>query len=140
MYVQLVCLCQAQNLNFSFKGQGIIPARIFLNRNQGKLQITCSTHGLKETKNSNSYIYLCRNGIGIDMKSSCQDATFYVDDNTNDITGNYSCVFSERKHNTAAVRGKGINSIFVLANGTNYSDHIIQDSTLLIITPKYAKY
>lgn len=51
------------------------------------------------------------------MKLSCQDATFFIDYTRLDNTGNYSCVFSVHKYNPEAVKGKGINSIFITVNG-----------------------
>ncbi|XP_017321956.3 uncharacterized protein LOC108264701 [Ictalurus punctatus] len=100
------------------QGREIHPARIYAVKNSGKLEFTCSTHGMKETfeKNSNLYIYLCRNGTGIAMKSDCQDVTFIIDDITKDDTGDYSCVFSSYKYDPEDVRGNGINSIFITVN------------------------
>lgn len=119
MSVQWVYPCQVINLKFSFQGREIYQAKIYKVKNRGKLEFTCSTYGLKGTfkKNSKLYIYLCRNGTGIEMRSSYQDATFFIDDTRMDNTGNYSCVFSVDEHKLEAVRGNGINSIFISVNG-----------------------
>ncbi|XP_060733408.1 uncharacterized protein LOC132850944 [Tachysurus vachellii] len=99
------------------EGQEIYPAKVYSDKYKGKLKFTCSTFGLKNTPQNNQfYIYLCRNGIAIDMKSGCRDVTFYIDDNRKDNTGNYSCVFSVHKHNFDQVIQNGINFIFITTN------------------------
>lgn len=54
--------------------------------------------------------------------SSCQDATFFIHDTTEDYTGKYSCVFSVKKYDTKTVKGNGSNSIFIHANGEKAFD------------------
>lgn len=55
------------------------------------------------------------------MQSSCQDATFFIDDTTRDNTGNYSCVFSLNKLDLQNIKGYGLNGIFITVNGKNIS-------------------
>lgn len=88
--------------------------------NRSKLELKCSTHGLKQASEKNVFIYLCKNGVGIDVKSSCQDATFFVDNNTKDNTGNYSCVFSVKQYDPRTVKGNGSNFFFITVNGENF--------------------
>ncbi|KAF5908675.1 immunoglobulin superfamily member 1-like [Clarias magur] len=110
LMIVMAWLSQAQD-------QEIYPAKIFSNINKHKLEFTCSTHGLKEKeKHSTVYIYLCRNGIGIDRKSTCGDVTFSIDDPTKDNTGNYSCLFSVHNYNYTVVKGNGMNPIVITVN------------------------
>ncbi|XP_058243021.1 uncharacterized protein LOC131351595 isoform X2 [Hemibagrus wyckioides] len=116
------------------QGLEIYPAKIYLGKSEGTLEFTCSTYGLQDAlqRTSKFHIYLCRNGVGIKMKLSWQDATFCVDDTRRDNTGYYSCVYSVQKYNIDQVRQNGTNSIFVSVNDSFVPAEIASSQTHVI--------
>ncbi|XP_027015186.2 uncharacterized protein LOC113650825 [Tachysurus fulvidraco] len=115
------------------QGREIYPAKIYSDKHEDKLKFTCSIFGLKNTPlNNQFYIYLCRNGIATDMKSGCQDVTFYIDVNRKDNTGNYSCVFSVHKYNLDQVIQNGINFILITTNDSFVPAEIALSQTNVI--------
>ncbi|XP_066540661.1 uncharacterized protein [Hoplias malabaricus] len=97
----------------------ILEAKIYGNKTVkegGKLQITCSTFGSNPDHNL-VWIYLCRNGTGINRKNSRDsDIEFSIDDITINYTGNYSCAFSKKKLEPQDIKVNAANSIFITVN------------------------
>ncbi|XP_041931231.1 uncharacterized protein LOC121694892 isoform X2 [Alosa sapidissima] len=96
------------------------PANIYAkptNVSEGQnVTIKCSLLGVtSSTPHKDINMYLCKDGIGVCMEllSSKKDATFIFPDVTQQDSGSYSCVYSDRKVNAGEVRATGANTVFI---------------------------
>ncbi|KAK9958468.1 hypothetical protein ABG768_010584 [Culter alburnus] len=107
------------NLFLQSQGHEIKKARIFSENTEvpegGKLEVICSTFGFTKAETKAVYVYLSKDGKAIDMKTgpTRQDITFKKERIEMDISGNYSCVFSEEQLEITKVMGYGHNYIFI---------------------------
>ncbi|XP_036441626.1 uncharacterized protein LOC118818469 isoform X5 [Colossoma macropomum] len=115
----MICVSWLTQAQVSLTGEKFQPAKIYGEKTfkeGGKLQIKCSTFGAVNDSEE-VFNYLCKNGIGIEMKKSRdRDVIFTIDGITKDFTGNYSCVYSEKEYDVKEARGQDFESIFITVN------------------------
>ncbi|CAI5646005.1 unnamed protein product [Oreochromis niloticus] len=118
--IALLCILTNQVIN---QTEDIFPARILAQQTiiseNSDLIVTCSTFGKK--KNSMVFIYLLKNGHGIQnlaQKQDRSDTTFIIPRAGLYYSGNYSCVYSPKHYTISEVAKKGDNiiEILVIAN------------------------
>lgn len=103
----------------SFTGQKLHKAKIFSENREvpegGRLEVTCSTFGFTKSEAKAVYVYLCKDGKAIHMKTGTtrQDTTFKIERIEMDHSGNYSCMFSEEQLEITEVMGYGNAIIFI---------------------------
>lgn len=106
-----------QGLKDSLDSPTFIPASIYAetkNACEGEsLSLNCSIVGLTSSKDQN--LYLCKDGTGVHMRAlgSSKHFTFSLLNVTQEDSGYYSCVYSDRKVNTSEVKASGITSVFI---------------------------
>lgn len=115
----------------------ILPAKILVQRKtiseNDDLYVTCSTVGFK--KQSEVYIYLCQNDVGFRRQLQNQDnddSIFNIKSVGVDHSGNYSCVFSNKKYEPAQVAMRGNNVIQIQVIGKDFHS---SESIMSILVP-----
>ncbi|KAK7151558.1 hypothetical protein R3I94_008021 [Phoxinus phoxinus] len=109
------------------QGQTLQKAKLFSENTEvaegGRLEVTCSTFGFTKSEAKAVYVYLCKDGKAIDMKSgpTRQGITFKIERIEMGHSGNYSCVFSEEQLEITKVMGYGQNIIFINVTGKKYN-------------------
>lgn len=103
--------------NGSLDSPTFIPANIYAktkNAYEGEnLSLRCSIAGITTSKDQN--LYLCKDGTGVSMRElgSSKHFTFILPNVTQEDSGHYSCVYSDRKINASAVKASGLTSVFI---------------------------
>lgn len=95
----------------------VCPANIYATVREARegenMSFTCSIAAIQASKNG--IIFLCKDGIGIRMGSlsGSEDFTFILSDVKQQNSGNYSCVYSNRKAKASEINSTGITSLFL---------------------------
>ncbi|XP_035761960.1 uncharacterized protein LOC102788270 [Neolamprologus brichardi] len=122
MNIIIALLCVLTNQVIS-QTEDIFPAKILAQQTiiseNSDLYVTCSTFGRK--KDSMVYVYLLKNGRGIQnltQKQDKNDTLFTISRAGLHHSGNYSCVYSPKHYTLSEVAKKGDNiiEILVIAN------------------------